>query len=132
MTLGEEILDVLETIRADVKSYADIKQYYLISHDTEPDLIPRFPALAYFISAISATPSALNLGGSYEFTATIILYKKLPLSQDAQPDEEVADVINYFVGKGYEIASVGLEDTSAGTALLRRAEISIKLSKLLR
>ena len=132
MALGQEILDVLETIRGDVKSYADSKQYYLISHDTEPDLIPRFPALAYFVSAISATPSALNLGGSYEFTATIILYKKLPLSQDAQPDEEVVDVINYFVGKGYEIASVGLEDTSAGTALLRRAEISIKLSKLLR
>jgi len=132
MTLGQEILDVLETIRADVKSYADGKQYYLISHDTEPDLIPRFPALAYFVSLISTTPSTLNLGGSYEFTATIILYKKLPLNQDAQPDEEVADIINHFVEKGYEVVSVGMEDSSAGTALLRRAEISIKLSKLLR
>jgi len=132
MALGQEILGVLEAIRADVKSYADSKKYYLISHDTEPDLIPRFPSLAYFVSAISVSPSALNLGGSYEFTATIILYKKLPLNQDAQPDEEVADIINYFVGKGYEIASVGLEDTSVGSALLRRVEISIKLSKLLR
>jgi len=132
MGLGEGILNTLKSIREDIKSYADSKQYYLISHDTEPDLIPRFPALAYFVSVISATPSALNLGGSYEFTATIILYKKLPLSQDAQPDEEVADIINYFVGKGYEVASVGMEDSSAGTSLLRRAEISIKLSKLLR
>jgi len=132
MSLGQEILSILESIRADIKTYAESKQYYLIAYDTEPDLIPRFPALAYFVSAISSTPSALNLGGSYEFTATIILYKKLPLSQDAQPDEEVADIINYFVGKGYEVASVGMEDSSAGTSLLRRAEISIKLSKLLR
>jgi len=132
MSLGQEILDVLSSIRTDIKSYAESKQYYLIPYDTEPDLIPRFPALAYFVSAISASPAALNLGGSYEFTATVILYKKLPLGGDAQPDEEVADVINYFISKGYEVSSVEMEDTSAGTSLLRRAEISIKLSKLLR
>ena len=132
MSLGQETLDVLSSIRTDVKSYAESKQYYLIPYDTEPDLIPRFPALAYFVSAISASPAALNLGGSYEFTATVILYKKLPLGGDAQPDEEVADVINYFISKGYEVSSVEMEDTSAGTSLLRRAEISIKLSKLLR
>lgn len=132
MSLGQDILNVLEEIRADVKSYADSKEYYLISHDTEPDLIPRFPALAYFVSAISSTPASLNLGSSYEFSATIVLYKKLPLNQEAQPDEEIADIINYFVSKGYEVSSVGMEDASAGTSLLRRAEISIKLSKLLR
>ena len=132
MSLGQDILSVLEEIRADVKSYADSKEYYLISHDTEPDLIPRFPALAYFVSAISSTPASLNLGSSYEFSATIVLYKKLPLNQEAQPDEEIADIINYFVSKGYEVSSVGMEDASAGTSLLRRAEISIKLSKLLK
>jgi len=132
MSLGQEILNALNSIRSDIKSYAESKQYYLIPYDTEPDLIPRFPALAYFVSAISASPAALNLGGSYEFTATVIFYKKLPLSGDAQPDEGVADIINYFVSKGYEVTSVGMEDTSAGTSLLRRAEISIKLSKLLR
>ena len=132
MSLGQDILNVLEEIRADVKSYANGKEYYLISHDTEPDLIPRFPALAYFVSAISSTPASLNLGSSYEFSATIVLYKKLPLNQEAQPDEEIADIINYFVSKGYEVSSVGMEDASAGTSLLRRAEISIKLSKLLR
>ena len=132
MSLGQEILDVLSSIRTDIKSYAESKKYYLIPYDTEPDLIPRFPALAYFVSAISSTPAALNLGGSYEFTATVILYKKMPLSEDAQPDEEVADAINYFISKGYEVSSIGMEDTSAGTALLRRAEILIKLPKLLR
>jgi len=132
MSLGQEILNALNSIRSDIKSYAESKQYYLIPYDTEPDLIPRFPALAYFVSAISASPMALNLGSSYEFTATVIFYKKLPLSGDAQPDEGVADIINYFVSKGYEVTSVGMEDTSTGTSLLRRAEISIKLSKLLR
>jgi len=132
MSLGQDILNVLEEIRADVKSYANGKEYYLISHDIEPDLIPRFPALAYFVSAISSTPASLNLGSSYEFSATIVLYKKLPLNQEAQPDEEIADIINYFVSKGYEVSSVGMEDASAGTSLLRRAEISIKLSKLLK
>jgi len=132
MSLGEEILSIIEGIRADVGAYAESRQYYLISHDTEPDLIPRFPALAYFISAVSATPSTLAYGTAYEFTANIILYKKLPLSGKAQPDEEVADIINYFITKGYEISSVGMEDASVGSSLLRRAEISIKLSKLLR
>ena len=132
MNLGEEILDAIESIRADVGAFARSRKYHLISHDTEPDLIPRFPALAYFITAISSSPATLSLGSSYEFTATVILYKKLPLSQDAQPDKEVADIINYFVNKGYEIVSVRMEDSSVGSALLRRAEISIKLSKLLR
>jgi len=132
MSLGQEILNALNSIRSDIKSYAESRQYYLIPYDTEPDLIPRFPALAYFVSAISASPAALNLGGSYEFTATIILYKKLPLSEDSQLDDEVSDVINYFVAKGYEVSSVGMEDTSAGTSLLRRAEILIKLPKLLK
>ena len=131
-SLGEEILSIIEGIRADVGAYAESRQYYLISYDTEPDLIPRFPALAYFISTVSATPSTLAYGAAYEFTANIILYKKLPLSGKAQPDEEVADIINYFISKGYEISSVGLEDSSIGSSLLRRAEISIKLSKLIK
>ena len=132
MSLGQDILSALESIRADIKSYAESKQYYLISYDTEPDLIPRFPALAYFVSAISSTPASLSLGSSYDFSANVILYKKLPLSGDAQLDDDVSDVIDYFVSKGYEIASVGMEDTSVGSSLLRRAEITIKLSKLLR
>jgi len=132
MNLGEEILDTIESIRADVGAFAESRKYYLISYDTEPDLIPRFPAIAYFISAISASPSALSYGSAYEFSATIVFYKKLPLSGAPQPDEEVADIINYFVAKGYEIASVGMEDSSVGSSLLRRAEISIKLSKLMK
>ena len=132
MNLGEEILDTIESIRADVGAFAESRKYYLISYDTEPDLISRFPALAYFISAISASPSALSSGSAYEFSATIVLYKKLPLSGSPQPDEEVADIINYFVAKGYEISTVGMEDSSVGSALLRRAEISIKLSKLIK
>jgi len=132
MTLGQEILSALQTIRQDIKNYADSKQYLLIAYDTEPDLIPRFPALAYYVSSIAASPAALNLGGSYEFSATIIYYDKLPLSAEAQPDEAVADLINYFVSKGYEIASVSMEDISLGSALIRRAEIAIKLSKLLK
>jgi len=132
MGLGQEILSVLESIRADIKTYAESKQYYLIAYDTEPDLIPRFPALAYFVSAISSTPASLSLGSSYDFSANVILYKKLPLSGDAQLDDDVSDAIDYFVSKGYEVASVGMEDTSVGSSLLRRAEITIKLSKLLR
>ena len=132
MNLGEEILDTIESIRADVSAFAESRKYYLISYDTEPDLISRFPALAYFISAISASPSALSYGSAYEFSVTIVLYKKLPLSGSPQPDEEVADIINYFAAKGYEISAVGMEDSSVGSALLRRAEISIKLSKLIK
>jgi len=132
MSLGQDILSALESMRADIKSYAESKQYYLISYDTEPDLIPRFPALAYFVSAISSTPASLSLGSSYDFSANVILYKKLPLSGDAQLDDDVSDAIDYFVSKGYEVASVGMEDTSVGSSLLRRAEITIKLSKLLR
>ena len=132
MSLGQDILNTLDSIRADIKSYAESKQYYLISYDTEPDLIPRFPALAYFVSAISSTPASLSLGSSYDFSANVILYKKLPLSGDAQLDDDVSDAIDYFVSKGYEVASVGMEDTSVGSSLLRRAEITIKLSKLLR
>jgi len=132
MSLGQDILNTLDSIRADIKSYAESKQYYLISYDTEPDLIPRFPALAYFVSAISSTPASLSLGSSYDFSANVILYKKLPLSGDAQLDDDVSDAIDYFVAKGYEVASVGMEDTSVGSSLLRRAEITIKLSKLLR
>jgi len=132
MSLGQDILNTLSSIRADIKSYAESKQYYLISYDTEPDLIPRFPALAYFVSAISSTPASLSLGSSYDFSANVILYKKLPLSGDAQLDDDVSDAIDYFVAKGYEVASVGMEDTSVGSSLLRRAEITIKLSKLLR
>jgi len=131
MNLGEEILDVIESIRADVGAFAESRKYHLISYDTEPDLIPRFPAIAYFISAISTSPSALSCGSTYEFSATIVLYKKLPLSGEPQPDEEVADIINYFVTKGYEVSAIGMEDSSVGSSLLRRAEISIKLSKLM-
>lgn len=129
MGLGQEILKTLKNIRADIKAYADSKQYHLISYDTEPDLIPRFPALAYYLSATSITAYSLSSGYSHEFSAVIVLYKKIPLNQDAQLDEEVADLIDYFLTKGYEIGTVSMEDTSMGTALLRRAEISIKLPK---
>ena len=129
MGLGEEILNTLKNIREDIKSYTESKQYHLISYDTEPDLIPRFPALAYYLSATSITACALSSGYSHEFSAVIVLYKKIPLNQDAQLDEEVADLIDYFLTKGYEIGTVSMEDTSMGTALLRRAEISIKLPK---
>jgi len=129
MSFGQEILNTLKKIRNDIKSFADSKQYHLISYDTEPDLIPRFPALAYYLSAASITAYALSSGYSHEFSAVIVLYKKIPLNQDAQLDEEVADLIDYFLTKGYEIGTVSMEDTSMGTALLRRAEISIKLPK---
>ena len=132
MSLGQEILNTLKKIRNDIKSFTDSKQYHLISYDTEPDLIPRFPALAYYLSAASITPYTLSSGYSHEFSAVIVLYKKIPLNQDAQLDEEVADLIDYFLTRGYEIGTVSMEDTSMGTALLRRAEISIKLPKFLK
>ena len=132
MSLGQEILNTLKKIRNDIKSFAESEEYYLISYDTEPDLIPRFPALAYYLSAASITPYTLSSGYSHEFSAVIVLYKKIPLNQDAQLDEEVADLIDYFLTRGYEIGTVSMEDTSMGTALLRRAEISIKLPKFLK
>ena len=132
MTLGDEILTVLQTIRNDIKTYANEKQYLLIAYDTEPDVIPRFPALAYYVASVGQSPSSLSFGHSYEFTANIIFYDKLALTQDAQPDKAVADLINYFVEHGYEIVNVALEDISLGSSLIRRAEISIKLSKLIK
>lgn len=132
MGLGQEILNTLKNIRNDIKTYAESRQYHLISYDTEPDLIPRFPALAYYISAASVAAYSLSSGYSHEFSAVIILYKKVPLNQDAQLDDEIADLIDYFLTKGYEIGTVSMEDTSAGTSLLRRAVISIKLPKFIK
>ncbi len=133
MSLGDEILGILKTIRDDIQAYAENKKYLLIAYDTEPDVIPRFPALAYYVASIAQTPTGLSFGHSYEFSANIIYYNKLPLSAEpAQPDAAVSDLINYFVSKGYEIASVSMEDISLGSALLRRAEISIKLSKFIK
>ena len=127
MGLGQEILETLENIREDIKAFAEENNYYLISWDTEPDLIPKFPALAFFFEA--SLNEGAGLSEVYEFTVdtTLIIYHLKPVSEFSYPIADISLAVEYFSQREYDV-SLRLEDTTAGTSLMTRAEITLRKS----
>ncbi|UYL64857.1 MAG: hypothetical protein QIT35_gp61 [Methanophagales virus PBV299] len=127
MSLSEEIKTALEEIQTDVKAFAEENNYYLISWDTEPDLIPKFPALAFFFEA--SLNEGAGLSAVYEFTVdtTLIIYHLKPISEFEYPIADISIAVEYFSQRGYDV-SLRLEDTTSGTSLLTRAEVTLRKS----